>query len=127
MGFLLDRYKLCQLSGRFFNEVAVFVFSDKQGDESAVGGENIFADADGNWAEVSWEEVLERDPDAIVIVDASWDPAQDKIDLLTTDPLYSTMTAVQNEAFITIPFSATTLGVRNANAVIDIAAGLASE
>ena len=93
----------------------------------AVGGENIFADVEGNWAEVSWEEVLERDPDTIVIVDASWDPAQEKIDLLTTDPLYSTMTAVQNEAFITIPFSATTLSVRNANAVIDIAAGLASE
>ncbi len=91
----------------------------------AVGGENIFADADGNWAEVSWEEVLERNPDAIVIVDASWDPAQDKIDLLTSDPLYSTMTAVQNEAFIVIPFSATTLGVRNAQAVVDIAAGLA--
>ncbi|MEM7797807.1 MAG: ABC transporter substrate-binding protein [Chloroflexota bacterium] len=93
----------------------------------AVGGENIFADAEGNWAEVSWEEVLERNPNAIVIVDASWDPAQDKIDLLTSDPLYSTMTAVQNEAFITIPFSATTLGVRNANAVVDIAAGLAAE
>lgn len=93
----------------------------------AVGGENIFADAEGSWAEVSWEEVLERNPDAIVIIDASWDPAQDKIDLLQSDPLYSTITAVQNETFVVIPFSATTLGVRNANAVIDIAAGLAAE
>ncbi|MFX8262546.1 ABC transporter substrate-binding protein, partial [Acinetobacter baumannii] len=34
-----------------------------------VGGKNIFDDIDKGWAEVSWEEVVNRDPDVIVIVD----------------------------------------------------------
>ncbi|PIE79997.1 MAG: putative F420-0 ABC transporter substrate-binding protein [Chloroflexi bacterium] len=90
----------------------------------ALGAENIFADAEGNWATVSWEEVVERNPDAIVIIEADWSPAQDKIDLLLNDPLFETVTAVKEQNFVVIPFSATTLGVRNVQAVTDLATGL---
>lgn len=90
----------------------------------AVGAENIFVDAEGNWATVSWEEVIARDPEAIVIIEADWSPAQDKIELLLNNPAYASIAAVQNERFITIPFSATTLGVRNVDAVVDLAQGL---
>lgn len=90
----------------------------------AVGAENVFADASGNWATVSWEEVIARDPAAIVIIEADWSPAQDKIDLLLNNSAYASIAAVQNERFITIPFSATTLGVRNVDAVVALAEGL---
>lgn len=90
----------------------------------AVGAQNIFDDADGNWASVSWEEVIARDPDAIVVIEADWSPAQEKIDLLQSNPAYASITGVQEERFIVIPFSATTLGVRNVDAVVALAEGL---
>ena len=43
------------------------------------GARNVFDDLGleekSSWSEVSWEEVAERDPDLIVLVDASWDTA----------------------------------------------------
>ncbi|GIV76457.1 MAG: lipoprotein [Litorilinea sp.] len=90
----------------------------------AAGAQNIFADASGSWATVSWEEVIARDPQAIVVIDAEWSPAQEKIELLRSNPAYATITAVQQERFVVLPFSATTLGVRNAQAVVDLAQGL---
>ncbi|MYC71225.1 MAG: ABC transporter substrate-binding protein [Gemmatimonadetes bacterium] len=89
-----------------------------------VGAENIFADAEGNWATVSWEEVVDRDPEAIVIIEADRSPADEKIELLTTNPVYADITAVQNKRFIIVPFSATTLGIRNVAAIEDVAKGL---
>ena len=90
----------------------------------AVGATNIFADTEGTWATVSWEEVLERNPDVIVVIDASWSTAQEKIDLLVNDPQFSSITAVQNNCFIVLPFSSSTLGIRNIQAVVDLAEGL---
>ncbi|MEM7030862.1 MAG: ABC transporter substrate-binding protein, partial [Chloroflexota bacterium] len=92
-----------------------------------VGAENIFADAAGSWATVSWEEVIDRDPEAIVIIEAEWSPADEKIELLTTNPAFADITAVQNERFIVVPFSATTLGIRNVDAVEAVATGLYPE
>lgn len=89
-----------------------------------VGAENIFADAEGNWATVSWEEVVDRDPEAIVIIEADRSTDDEKIELLTTNPVYADITAVQNKRFIIVPFSATTLGIRNVAAVEDVAKGL---
>lgn len=78
----------------------------------AVGGTNIFADVEGGWADGNWEDVIAADPDVIVLADASWDHAQDKIDYLTKDPVLSQLRAVKAKAFITVPFSETTAGVR---------------
>ncbi len=89
-----------------------------------IGSENIFADAEGNWATVSWEEVIDRNPEAIVIIEADWSTADEKIELLTTNPAYADISAVQDERFIIVPFSATTLGIRNVDAVEDVAKGL---
>ena len=89
-----------------------------------VGAENIFEDAEGSFATVSWEEVLDRDPDAIVIIEADWSTSAEKIELLKSNPAYADLQAVQQENFIIIPFSYTILGVRNADAVEIIAQGL---
>lgn len=91
------------------------------------GATNIFEDAPGSFATVSWEEVLERDPDAIVINDAGWSTAEEKIELLETTPAYADLRAVQEQNYIIIPFSYTILGVRNADGVQIVAEGLYPE
>ena len=53
-----------------------------------------------------------QDPDLIVVVDASWDKADAKLLQLCSHPIASDLRAVKNRAFITVPFSASTLGVR---------------
>lgn len=93
---------------------------------SAVGVTNIFDGVEGSWADVSWEQVIQADPDAIIVVGASWSTAQDKIAHLQSDPATKGLTAVQNNAFVTVPFSATTPGVRNVSAIEQIADGLAA-
>jgi len=83
--------------------------------------ENIFEDAEGSWATVSWEEVVARDADAIVIVNADWDTAESKIQTLTTNPAYADMSAVQSENWVQIDFSYTTPNIRTVAAVRIIA------
>lgn len=92
----------------------------------AVGAVNAFDDLEGNWQTVNWETVIERNPDAMVLVEASWDTNAQKRELLA-DPAFSSITAVQDQRFVDIPFSATTLGVRNVLAVQDLARGLYPE
>jgi iron complex transport system substrate-binding protein len=87
----------------------------------AVGATNVFADEPGNWFDASWEPVLAADPDVIVLAEASWSTAQDKIDYLTRDPALRDLTAVREQRFVTLPFSETTPGVRNADAAVSLA------
>lgn len=87
----------------------------------AVGVTNVFGDVDGSWAEVGWESVVSADPDVIVLIDASWDPAADKQAHLESDPALSNLTAVRNQSYVVVPFSASTPGVRNAAVVGEIA------
>lgn len=77
-----------------------------------VGATNAFADVKGNWADVSWEKVIAADPDVIVLADASWSTAKEKIAYLQKDPALRELRAVKSKAFVTIPFSETTPGVR---------------
>jgi iron complex transport system substrate-binding protein len=93
----------------------------------AVGAQNIFADTPGTWANVTWEEVIARNPEVIVLADAEWSTAQEKIDLLLSDSAYSSIEAVQNQRFVSIPFGATTLGVRNVEGVVTLAQRLYPE
>ncbi|WP_096201112.1 ABC transporter substrate-binding protein [Bacillus sp. FJAT-45350] len=76
------------------------------------GAENIFSDVEKNWAEVSWEEVVERNPDVIVIVDYGETSADDKRNLLLNHPALTEVTAIQEEEFIVMPLSAAAEGVR---------------
>lgn len=91
------------------------------------GAKNIFADAAGSWATVSWEEVVVRNPEAIVLAHAEWSTAEEKIALLKNTPAYADITAVRQGRFIIIPFSATTPGIRNISAVEELARGLYPE
>jgi iron complex transport system substrate-binding protein len=46
------------------------------------GASNIFADLSQNWQRGNWEDVIERDPEWIVIIDYGQPDAQGKIDFL---------------------------------------------
>ncbi|MFC9789310.1 ABC transporter substrate-binding protein [Rhodococcus sp. NPDC127528] len=78
----------------------------------AVGGTNVFAATDAAWADGSWETVLAANPDVIVLADASWDTAEEKKNYLRNDPALRDLKAVRDNAFVVVPFSASTPGPR---------------
>lgn len=90
---------------------------------STVGATNVFGDLKGGWEDASWEEVVAADPDAIVLIDASWDTVAAKEKVLAGAPMNG-LTAVEDERFIEIPFSSSSPGVRNVSAVEQLANGL---
>ena len=66
------------------------------------GGENIFSDLDTTWATVSWEDVIDRNPDVIIINDYGSTSLEEKISQLKDDPALSTITAIQNDNIISV-------------------------
>ncbi len=83
----------------------------------AAGLTNIFADVHDTWTSAGWEQVVAADPDVIVLVDASWNTAAKKIEMLEANPATSQLSAVVHHRYLTIPFPASEAGVRNADAV----------
>ncbi|GGD24889.1 ABC transporter substrate-binding protein [Nocardioides daphniae] len=92
----------------------------------AVGARNMFADIQRGWGEASWEDVLEVDPDVIVLADASWSSAAEKRAYLEKDPVLSELTAVQEGAFVTVAYSEATPGVRMVDGAVSVAEQLAA-
>ncbi len=92
----------------------------------AVGLENIAASVQDTWTPFSFEEIIAADPDVIVLVDSAWNTARSKIDALKANPATANLTAVRGDRFLTVPFPATEAGVRNVDAVKDLAAQLAA-
>jgi iron complex transport system substrate-binding protein len=86
-----------------------------------LGGRNVFADLPGSWATVSWETVVARDPDVVVLIDAAWSTAAEKRRLLTESPGYARVRAVERGRFATLPFSFGLPGIRTVPAVRRIA------
>ncbi|MGW6131276.1 putative F420-0 ABC transporter substrate-binding protein [Cellulomonas sp. NPDC055163] len=92
----------------------------------AVGLTNVFADVHDTWTSAGWEQVVAADPDVIVLVDAAWNTAASKIELLESNPATRELTAVREQRYLTLPFPAAEAGVRNADAVVDLAEQLAA-
>ena len=84
------------------------------------GFENIGADIDDSWTSMSWEVIAERDPEVIILVDADWNTADDKIARLESSPVTSQLSAVRSGSYLRVPFAASEAGVRNAEAVADL-------
>ena len=85
------------------------------------GGKNIFDDVDGRWKTVSWEDVIDRDPELIVLTEADWSTSQEKIDLLLGNPALADITAVMEQRFVVLQFSSLVPGIRNATAIATLA------
>jgi len=90
----------------------------------AVGLENVAGDVHDTWTSFSWEQAIEADPDVIVLVDATWNSAEQKIERLESNPATARMTAVREGRYLTVPFPASEAGVRNVDAVVSLAAQL---
>ena len=66
------------------------------------GGKNIFSDMDKTWANVSWEEVVERAPEVIVIDDYGDTSLEQKISELKENPALAAVPAIANDRIISV-------------------------
>ncbi|WP_369153193.1 ABC transporter substrate-binding protein [Streptomyces sp. R17] len=123
------------------SQVSVFVYDS--GDKSAftaggkslgtelirlAGGENVFADLDDVFGDVSWEQVVERKPEVVAIYDyAGAGSVEEKKKYLLSQPALADVPAVRNKRFVVLPLTATLVGIRSAYAVEDLARGLHPE
>lgn len=87
------------------------------------GGKNLFDDLDEKqWITVSYEEVLARDPDIILIHDYDSPSVEEKIQEIKTNPTLSQLDCVKNERFATITLESVLAGNRIAYAIESMAA-----
>ncbi|MED1783068.1 ABC transporter substrate-binding protein [Brevibacillus fortis] len=91
------------------------------------GGKNIFDDIQKGWAEVSWEEVLSRNPDVIIIVDYGDRTVDQKRNYLLNKKELADIPAIKNQHLIVLPLSAASEGVRAPIALKILAEGLYPE
>ena len=92
------------------------------------GGHNIFDDlTDQQWVTVSYEEVLARDPDVILIHDYDSPSLEEKIAEIKSNPTLSQLTCVQEERLASITLESVLPGNRMAYAVEHMAASFYPE
>jgi iron complex transport system substrate-binding protein len=92
----------------------------------AAGLENIAADVDDTWTSMGWEAIVAANPDVIVLVDAAWNTAEQKIEHLESSAATAALPAVQAERYLVVDFPATEAGVRNVSAVASLVEQLAA-
>ncbi|MCA3447538.1 MAG: ABC transporter substrate-binding protein [Rhodobacter sp.] len=90
---------------------------------AAAGGINIMDDLEKSWAEISWEPVVERNPEVIVIVNYGDVTAEQKIEFMRTNPAFASIDAVVNNCFVVLEYVEATPGPRNIEAVEKLVAG----
>ena len=83
-------------------------------------GINIYADLDKRFEFVTPESVLERNPDAIFIIDIQSrpEPIEEKINFFKTNPVLKNTNAVRNNQVYKIDLEDVTPGVRNVDFII---------
>ena len=87
------------------------------------GGHNIFDDlTEKQWVTVSYEEVLARNPDVILIHDYDSPSVEQKIAEIKANPTLSQLDCVKNDRFATITLESVLPGDRMAYAVEHMAA-----
>ncbi|RYH01596.1 ABC transporter substrate-binding protein [Salipiger sp. IMCC34102] len=91
----------------------------------AAGGTNIMDDFEKSWATVGWEEVIERDPEVIVIVNYGDVTAEQKRDFMMSNPAFADLTAVREDNFVTLEYVEATPGPRNIEAIGTLATAFA--
>ena len=87
----------------------------------AAGGVNVMDDFKKSWGSVTWEEVVERNPEVIVIVNYGNVTAEQKREFMTTNPAFANIDAVKNDRFVTLEYVEATPGPRNIRAIKTLA------
>ncbi|MFE5299845.1 ABC transporter substrate-binding protein [Streptomyces sp. NPDC056632] len=88
------------------------------------GGRNVFADLDKTFGDATWEQVVARRPEVVVIYDYGTTTVEQKKKRLLDDPALREVPAIRNRRFAVMPLSDTVLGVRAPAAVDKLAAQL---
>ncbi|WP_400164186.1 ABC transporter substrate-binding protein [Brevibacillus sp. TJ4] len=91
------------------------------------GGKNIFDDIEKGWPAVSWEEVVDRKPDVIVVVDYGNTSVEQKREFLLAKRELAEVPAIANQRLIVLPLSAAAEGVRAPIALKMLAEGFYPE
>lgn len=89
----------------------------------AAGGTNIMDDFEKSWGTVTWEAVVERNPEVVVIVNYGNVTAAEKRAFMMNNPAFANLDAVKNDRFVVLEYVEATPGPRNINAVQKLAAG----
>jgi iron complex transport system substrate-binding protein len=120
------------LAGR--TPVSVFVYDS--GDKTATtiggrgigneivtraGGRNVFAGIGKAFGDATWEQVVDRAPEVILILDYGNTTAEQKKRRLLEDPALKDVPAIRDRRFAVLPLSDTVLGVRTPAAIAKLA------
>jgi iron complex transport system substrate-binding protein len=90
-----------------------------------VGARNVFRDeVSGTWSSLSWEKLVEADPDYVVVMDYGAVTANEKIQFLKNKSALQTVRAIKDNNFVVLPLSTTFVGVRNVQGIRLLANGL---
>ena len=87
----------------------------------AAGGNNIMDDFKKSWGTVTWEEVVDRNPEVIVIVNYGKVTAKQKREFMMSNPAFANLDAVKNDRFVTLEYVEATPGPRNIKAIKKLA------
>lgn len=87
----------------------------------AAGGTNIMNSFEKSWGTVTWEEVVELNPEVVVIVNYGNVTAEQKRAFMISNPAFSDMDAVKNDRFVTLEYVEATPGPRNIQAIKTLA------
>lgn len=91
------------------------------------GGKNIFGEVTGWMAEVSWEEVIERNPDVIVLAYCCGTTPEQLMDTISNIPSLQDVDAIKNKRFVTIEHADVDQSVRIPNGLETLAKGFYPE
>ncbi|MGR3504121.1 ABC transporter substrate-binding protein [Pseudaestuariivita sp.] len=87
----------------------------------AAGGTNVMNGFEKSWGIVTWEEVVEQNPEVIVIVNYGTVTAAQKRAFMMSNPAFAEIDAVKNDRFVTLEYVEATPGPRNIAAVKTLA------
>ena len=70
----------------------------------AAGGVNVMNSFEKSWGTVTWEEVVDRNPEVIVIVNYGDVTAEQKREFMLSNPAFADLDAVKNDRFVTLEY-----------------------
>ena len=87
----------------------------------AAGGVNVMDDFEKSWGTVTWEAVVEKNPEVVVIVNYGNVTAAEKRAFMMNNPAFANLDAVKNDRFVTLEYVEATPGPRNIKAIKKLA------
>ena len=87
----------------------------------AAGGINVMNNVEKSWSKVAWEEVVDRNPEVIVIINYGKVTAEQKREFMISNPAFKNMDAVKNDQFVVLEYVEATPGPRNIKAIKTLA------